>query len=61
VQAAGCPNLTSLDLGFCDSGVTDAGLEKIAAGCPNLTSLILSHGEKVTEGVEKIAAGCAQT
>ena len=39
---AGCPSLTSLNLGDCDQ-VSDVGVQAIGAGCPSLTSLNLEY------------------
>jgi hypothetical protein len=52
--AAGCPNLTSLNLSHCKN-LTDVGLEKVVVGCPKLTSLNLSNCVQVTDaGLEKL-------
>merc|ERR1711865_116306 len=39
--AAGCPNITCLNLQLCQR-ITDTGLASLAAGCPAITTLDLS-------------------
>ena len=58
--AAGCPQLSSLNLTSC-SKVTDEGVGKLAAGCPQLCWLGLVRCYEVTDNrVAKLAAGCLQ-
>ena len=59
--AAGCIQLSSLNLGCCFK-VTDMGVAKLAAGCPQLSLLNLVECYKVTDkGVKRLRAalpGC---
>ena len=56
--AAGCPQLSSLDLVECYK-VTDKGVGKLTAGCLQLSSLGLGYCSEVTDaGVGKLAADC---
>jgi bacterioferritin-associated ferredoxin len=59
-MATVCWQLTSLNLGSCDS-VTDEGLRAVAAFCTQLTSLRLYYCHSVTdEGLRAVAAACTQ-
>ena len=45
--AAGCPDITTLDLDSCDQ-ITDTGLASLAAGCTAITTLDLSKCDQIT-------------
>jgi len=56
--AKNCPQLTSLDIGWCER-VSDQGIAGLVEGCTKLTELNLSYCEAVTsKGVVEIARRC---
>ena len=56
--AAGCPQLTSVDVSFCRK-VTDASISALATGCPQLTSVDVSDCPNVTDAsISALATGC---
>ena len=57
-MAKNCPQLTSLDIGWCER-VSDQGIAGLVEGCTKLTELNLSYCEAVTsKGVVEIARHC---
>merc|ERR1711865_164479 len=55
--AAGCPDITDLDLSH--GRITDTGLTSLASGCSAITSLDLTGCDQITDaGLASLAAGC---
>merc|ERR1712028_30809 len=56
--AAGCPNITCLNLQLCQR-ITDTGVARLAAALPALTTLNLVGCYAITDtGLASLAAGC---
>ncbi|RMD42964.1 hypothetical protein DV735_g2145, partial [Chaetothyriales sp. CBS 134920] len=59
VLALGCPNLTSLNMSFCGSAISDPSLRSISLHLTALTKLAVRGCVRVTgAGVESIIDGC---
>jgi hypothetical protein len=56
-----CPNLTTLDLGWCQDRITDAGVVALAQGCPQLSTLNLGDCDQITDAsVIALSQWCPQ-
>ena len=53
--ANSCPNLTTIDLTYCDK-ITDAAVQALANSCPNLTSDNLRGCHNITDAAAQALA-----